>query len=578
MYRLLFLFTAVFISPVGGRSTFHLSFGSCSRQNLPQPLWPMIQASKPDIFAWLGDIVYADRAVFAKIRIPGTLEEVQDAYLTQARVPGYVNLTQAIPIVGVWDDHDMGVNDGGRSVPEEYRSASKALLLDFLQEPPASDRRLRPDGVYTSYYLLPGNTSTSTRTKGRVHSADRPFPGAPFPTPPLLSPAAPFAHLIMLDARFSRDDFADNPWGGNGAAASTPEPQDTLGGSQWEWLEAQLQLGKANGAVADFTIITSGYQMLPPGDAPVTEGWIRHPASLARLLSLLAVHAEWNGRYIFLSGDVHFGELSIFKQQQQQPHLPLSPLFELTSSGMTHSWGGLLKGSISWLLMNGVLRAVVGSATPAGDTVGACTSNLPWGGKGGGLCYYSELNWGEVIMDFGGEGTATATLRLKGATGATQIEAIVRGGAGTGGRLGWRSRNSSKTGVPLVGDESGGEDLAADDARACAATPLVPPQGVTPACRRVLGLLAPQSNAQYLRLVSILLHCAVLGFLGLVGGGMVGLPLGLYWIVSGKGGEWVAKKAGCSTLISHAFVGAVFALYATTACAVFWSVIEQLLV
>lgn len=39
---------------------FKIGFGSCSKPELPQPLWDDINAWSPDAWIWTGDIVYAD--------------------------------------------------------------------------------------------------------------------------------------------------------------------------------------------------------------------------------------------------------------------------------------------------------------------------------------------------------------------------------------------------------------------------------------------------------------------------------------------------------------------------------------
>jgi hypothetical protein len=44
------------------------TFGSCSQQDLPQPMWPIMQARAPQMFVWLGDVVsgrHAQRAMEA---------------------------------------------------------------------------------------------------------------------------------------------------------------------------------------------------------------------------------------------------------------------------------------------------------------------------------------------------------------------------------------------------------------------------------------------------------------------------------------------------------------------------------
>jgi len=37
-----------------------IAFGSCNRQNLPQPLWPVIASNAPDLWIWAGDNAYGD--------------------------------------------------------------------------------------------------------------------------------------------------------------------------------------------------------------------------------------------------------------------------------------------------------------------------------------------------------------------------------------------------------------------------------------------------------------------------------------------------------------------------------------
>ena len=136
--------------------SFRLAFGSCAKQWLPQPFWRNITAREPDAFLWLGDIVYADTPIFAKVRRPATQAMVADAFAAQAARAEYSAFLRAGSVVlGINDDHDLGVNDAGGELPEEYRNASLAKLLDFLGEPPASPRRARR-GAFAAYFLEPG--------------------------------------------------------------------------------------------------------------------------------------------------------------------------------------------------------------------------------------------------------------------------------------------------------------------------------------------------------------------------------------------------------------------------------------
>lgn len=56
-----------------------------------------------------------------------------------------------MPVIGIWDDHDYGVNDGDWRNP--FRADQKQLYLDYLEEPASSERRNRGDenGIYQYY-------------------------------------------------------------------------------------------------------------------------------------------------------------------------------------------------------------------------------------------------------------------------------------------------------------------------------------------------------------------------------------------------------------------------------------------
>lgn len=242
-----------------------IAFGSCNKHNLPQPLWKCALEFKPDLFIWSGDIVYGDTEDMA------VLKSKYDLQLAQ---PDYANFLKTVPVIGVYDDHDFGVNDGGKEYPQ--REGSSRLLLDFLGEPAESPRR-KQAGVYTSYDYGTG---------------DR------------------LVRVILLDTRFHREK---------------PGPEaDILGETQWAWLETQLQDSPAR-----LNLIVSSIQVIP--EEHKYEKWTNFPKARARLLQLIA-ESKARG-VVLISGDRHLAEIS----KLEVPGLPY-PLYELTSSGMTHSW------------------------------------------------------------------------------------------------------------------------------------------------------------------------------------------------------------------------------------------------
>ena len=207
--------------------------------------------------------------------IYGDSENVQvlrEKYREASANEGYRRLVARVPVVGTWDDHDYGLGNGGQEYPS--RVGSQAALLDFLGEPQDSPRR-RQEGVYASYT---------------------------FGSPPKQ------VKLILLDVRYHRDP---------------PGPEgDVLGDAQWKWLEEEL-----GGSNAQVHLIGSGFQFLPVEHR--FEKWANFPLARARLLQLIA-DSRAPG-VILLSGDRHLGEISKLETE------PLGyPLFEVTSSGMTH--------------------------------------------------------------------------------------------------------------------------------------------------------------------------------------------------------------------------------------------------
>ncbi len=267
------------VPEVSAVSVSRIAFGSCNDIHREQPLWAPIRASKPDLFIWTGDIVYADRiqlVSYGRAQLYVPLPQLHDpsalerAYSAQRRHPGYAKLLDSVPVIGSYDDHDFGKNNGGGEYP--HKAATARLLLDFLNVPEDSPRRTR-QGVYGSYAFGP--------------------PGSR-------------VRVILLDGRYHR--------GRPGPAA------DVLGPQQEAWLRATL-----TGSDADAHIIVSGVQVLAL-DHPY-ETWARFPRARDRLFRIVE---ETRPRgLVFLSGDRHHAEYSELRRG------PLV-LRDLTSSGLTH--------------------------------------------------------------------------------------------------------------------------------------------------------------------------------------------------------------------------------------------------
>lgn len=86
-----------------------IAFGSCNKQYKAQPVWDIILARRPDVWMWLGDAIYADSPVVLTIRRPGTLDDVARGYADQLANANYSRFISQVPVIGVWDDHDVGM-------------------------------------------------------------------------------------------------------------------------------------------------------------------------------------------------------------------------------------------------------------------------------------------------------------------------------------------------------------------------------------------------------------------------------------------------------------------------------------
>ncbi len=253
------------------KETFTITFGSCNDEDKAQPLWKDIVAEKPNLWIWLGDNIYGDSE---------NMGVLQRKYDKQNSNKGYQSLKAQTSIIGTWDDHDFGVNDGGKDYAK--KAESRELALDFLGVPADAEVRAR-EGMYQSY----------TYTYKEV-----------------------VIRIILLDTRYFKDHVQK---GANGYIPD--ENADILGDTQWAWLESELKKKE------DVLIVANGTQVIPT-EHPY-EKWANFPTSRSRILSLLSQDdAE---KIVLLSGDRHIGEISKIAVNGKA-------IWEVTSSGLTHSY------------------------------------------------------------------------------------------------------------------------------------------------------------------------------------------------------------------------------------------------
>lgn len=284
MLRLLVI-TSLILSPLAQADDKPISligFGSCAKQDKPQPILDLVTERKPDLFVYLGDNIYGDTE---------DMDLLRAKYAMLGIKPEYVRMKAATRIVATWDDHDFGIDDGGREY--SMKEESKEIFLEFFDEPDDSPRRDHK-GIYTAYEF---------------------------------GPVGKRVQLILLDLRTFRTPLArgnEPPAREHGGPyVPTDDPESVLlGEEQWLWLRKHLN------APADIRLIGSSIQFA--AEFHGWEAWANFPKERERFITL--VRETKASGVVLLSGDMHYGELSVMKNV-----LPY-PLYDFTSSGINQVW------------------------------------------------------------------------------------------------------------------------------------------------------------------------------------------------------------------------------------------------
>ena len=257
-----------------------IAFGSCSHQNKQQPILYEIAKLKPDLFIYLGDNIYGDTR---------NMKILEKKYKRLGRKKEFKNLKKNTQLLATWDDHDYGENDAGKYYP--FKDESKQLFLNFWGEPDSSSRR-KHKGIYHSLLLGSGDS---------------------------------IIQIILLDTRTFRDNLLHTKKGlgfKNDYMPNEIKDSTILGIEQWKWLEKEFQKPAKIRILATSTQFGHEYNGW--------ESWTNVPHERKKMLDLIK---ETNTKGIlFISGDVHWGEISKLNTEG------LYPIYDITSSGLTQTW------------------------------------------------------------------------------------------------------------------------------------------------------------------------------------------------------------------------------------------------
>ena len=274
MQGIIYVFFAFcFILSANAQVISKIAFGSCINQNKRAPLFRDVLANDPDVFIFLGDNIYGDSE---------SIEVLKHKYDKLASKPEFQALKDSCTVLATWDDHDFGVNDGGREYPS--KEESRSLFFDFWNTPANAERR-KHNGVYDA---------------------------------PIFGKDGKKVQIILLDTRYFRDPLLDGEGLLNFHKPNASDTVTLLGDEQWKWLKEQLL------KPADIRIVASSIQFDTPGNG--FEAWANFPHDKQKILSIIK-QTKANG-IVFISGDVHWGELSRWENQS------VYPLYDVTASSI----------------------------------------------------------------------------------------------------------------------------------------------------------------------------------------------------------------------------------------------------
>ena len=383
--------------PPADRRIARLAFGSCAKQNYPQPYWDVVSALTPavDALILLGDNVYGDCS-------DAECRELERAYQDLMDKPSFLGARRLTPMVAVWDDHDAGQNDAWSANP--FKAYAKSLFLGFWQIPLDDERHSR-DGLYRSY---------------------------------LWGPPGQRLQVILLDTRWFRSEFmatdepmtpgkerymprdhSDEYWAARnddqgGGGDDDDDLPTMLGEVQWAWLEQQLLVEDVA-----LRLVVSSVQLA--ADDVGWEAWCQLPSERRRFYALVAATtAQSGGTVLVVSGDRHVGGFYTFNYSSALNGVPpVQPfLLDVTASSWTHT---VPLAALCELNQN----SNVTSCGPHNCSAAACDEPGP--NRIGSLV--RDNHFGTIDVDWPARAVTVALRRAQtseGATGASDAGTLLR--------------------------------------------------------------------------------------------------------------------------------------------------------
>ena len=312
-----------------------LAVGSSADQNSPQPIWKIIEQSKPDLFLFAGDTVSlnATSTTEAKLLTP--------LFKKLNFIPEFRSLREKIPFLSVWNNTDFGMNySGGDNPDKELRRTEFIKYWSYLQtaipqgqKPLYHAKILGPKKQKVQIIMLDTRWDRSAFKKNpEDHIAAAPnltnTPQKPVSPEKNQTTGSAAAAVPATDAKAvtPATDVATKPAEVAAEAISYPQPflsdddktKHFLSEEQWTWLENELK------KPTELKILVSSIQII--SNDHHFEKWGNFPNERERFFRLLIKTKAKN--IILLSGDRHLGAIAKLEVKK------LGPIFEMTTSGL----------------------------------------------------------------------------------------------------------------------------------------------------------------------------------------------------------------------------------------------------
>lgn len=142
--------TQILDLPLHEENSISIGVGSCYQHDKDyKNIFSQVLKNNISLWIWMGDAYYGDEIhdiIYSRDNLPH-IDLVEKQVHNTKTQKFYEKLRNSVKVIGVWDDHDFGLNDSGEEF--EKKHLFRDIYLDFIDEPANSDRRAQDNtGIY----------------------------------------------------------------------------------------------------------------------------------------------------------------------------------------------------------------------------------------------------------------------------------------------------------------------------------------------------------------------------------------------------------------------------------------------